>query len=249
VRGVGNGADAEPPVRLFVMGGDGWRDEHEWPLARTEFTPYYLSSGGSANSRFGDGRLTLKPPDGDEPADVYRYDPKRPVPFIYDPVWFQLGGPDDYSAIEQRGDVLVYTGPTLQEAVEVTGPVRGVLYASSSAVDTDFTMKLLDVHPNGFAQRLCDGVVRSRFRNGLEAEVLIEPGSVYHFEIDMWFTSHVFRKDHSIRIEVASSAFPKVARNTNTGGPLATDTETVVAENRIWHTPEWPSHVVVPVIP
>jgi hypothetical protein len=249
VRGSDNGVDTEPQVRLFVMSGEGWRDEHEWPLGRTAFTPYYLRSSGNANSRFGDGTLLPNPPAADEPADVYQYDPRRPVPFIYDPVWFQLGGPDDYSAIEQRGDVLVYTGPVLTEDLEVTGPVRGVLHASSSALDTDFTMKLLDVHPSGFSQRLCDGVVRGRFRNGLEGEELLKPDSIYQFKIDMRFTSHVLRMGHRIRVEVASSAFPKVARNTNTGKPLATDTEIVVAENCVWHTPARPSHIVLPIIP
>ncbi|PZN06359.1 MAG: hydrolase, partial [Bacillota bacterium] len=137
----------------------------------------------------------------------------------------------------------------LDRDVEVTGPVKLVLYASSSAVDTDFMAKLVDVHPNGFCQRLCDGMVRARFREGMHREVLMEPGRVYRFEIDLWNTAQVFKRGHRIRLEIASSAFPKYDRNLNSGEPLATSTRMVVAENRVWHTPAWPSHLILPVIP
>ncbi|ADU50820.1 hydrolase CocE/NonD family protein [Thermaerobacter marianensis DSM 12885] len=249
LKGIDNGIGDEPPVRLFIMGANRWRDEHEWPLARTRWTKFYLHSGGRANSRFGDGVLSTEPPATDEPPDVYLYDPARPVPFITDPLSSQIGGPDDYAAIETRGDVLVYSTPPLDRDVEVTGPVKLVLYASSSAVDTDFMAKLVEVHPNGFCQRLCDGMVRARFREGMHKEVLMEPGKVYRFEIDLWNTAQVFKRGHRIRLEIASSAFPKYDRNLNTGEPLATSTRMVVAENRVWHTPAWPSHLILPVIP
>ncbi|QIA26706.1 CocE/NonD family hydrolase [Thermaerobacter sp. PB12/4term] len=249
LKGIDNGIGDEPPVRLFIMGANRWRDEHEWPLARTRWTKFYLHSGGRAYSRFGDGVLSTEPPATDEPPDVYLYDPARPVPFITDPLSSQIGGPDDYAAIETRGDVLVYSTPPLERDVEVTGPVKLVLYASSSAVDTDFMAKLVDVHPNGFCQRLCDGMVRARFREGMHKEVLMEPGQVYRFEIDLWNTAQVFKAGHRIRLEIASSAFPKYDRNLNTGEPLATSTRMVVAENRVWHTPAWPSHLILPVIP
>jgi len=245
LRGIEN-ADTGAPVRIFVMGPNEWRDEHEWPLARTVYTPYHLD-GSNANSRFGGGRLAVTAA-GDERTDSYKYDPLRPVPYIYDPVWFQIGGPDDYSAIEQRGDVLVYTSDPLSEPLEITGPVRAIVHAASSARDTDFAAKLLDVHPNGFSQRLCDGAVRGRFRNGIEAEELMDPGEVYRLEIDLWYTSHVFQPGHRIRIEVASSAFPKYTRNTNTGNELATDTEAVIAENTIYHGGRFDSHVLLPVV-
>jgi uncharacterized protein len=246
VRRIEN-ADAGVRVRIFVMGPNEWRDEREWPLARTAYTAYYLD-GGNANSRFGDGKLTPIA-STEERTDTYLYDPLRPVPYIYDPVWFQIGGPDDYSAIEQRGDVLVYTSDPLTEPLEVTGPVRAIIHAATSALDTDFTAKLLDVHPNGFSQRLCDGAVRGRFRNGIETDELMEPGDVYRLEIDLWYTSHVFQSGHRIRIEIASSAFPKYARNTNTGNVLATDTETVIAENTIYHGGRFDSHLVLPAVP
>jgi uncharacterized protein len=238
----------EFPVRIFVMGVNEWRDEREWPLSRTQSTPYYLHSRGRANSRFGDGALSISQPE-DEPSDSYYYDPAHPVPFITDPTSSQIGGPDDYSAIERRDDVLVYMTKPLIEEVEVTGPVRIDLYASSSAPDTDFMAKLVDVWPSGFVQRLCDGMVRARFREGMDNPSLIEPGRVYHFSIDCWNTAQVFKTGHRIGLEISSSAFPKYDRNLNTGAPLGVTTEMAVAEQRIYHDEMYPSAVVLPVIP
>jgi putative CocE/NonD family hydrolase len=240
------------PVRLFVMGDNTWREEQEWPLARTRWTRYYLASSGDANTRHGGGELRLDPEAGTgEPSDTYTYDPADPVPFISDfASSSQIGGPDDYSAVEERPDVLVYqTGP-LEADREVTGPVRLELFASSSAVDTDFTAKLLDVHPDGFSQRLCDSMVRARFRHGYtEPETRLVPGEVTAFTIDMWSTSHVFKAGHRIRLEVSSSAFPKYDRNLNSGADIATATEPVIAVNSVWHTSEHPSQLVLPEIP
>lgn len=249
---LGRGTAAPPPVRIFVMGANTWRSEREWPLARTQWARYFLASGGSANTRHGDGELRrAEQPAGQQPPDVISYDPAGPVPFISDfASSSQIGGPDDYSAVEDRPDVLVYTTAALAGDIEVTGPVRLVLHASSSAADTDFTAKLLDVHPSGFSQRLCDGMIRARFRNGYSSpEQLLAPGEVTAYEIDMWSTSHVFGAGHQIRLEVSSSAFPKYDRNLNTGGPLATGTEMTVATNSVWHTQEHPSHLILPVIP
>ena len=245
---LGRGDDDVPRVRIFVMGSNEWRDEAEWPPARTRYTDFFLHSGGAANSRFGDGRLSTAASDGDEPSDAYTYDPARPVPFITDLTSSQLGGPDDYSAIAQRGDVLCYTSAPLEFDTEVTGPIKLVLFASSSAVDTDFTGMLIDVHPTGFWQRLCDGVVRARFREGFEQEVLMEPGTVYEFEIDLWNTSQVFKAGHRIGLLIASSAFPKYDRNLNTGEPIATATRMVQAENSVFHDASHPSRLVLPLI-
>ena len=251
LKGIDNGLDQEPNVRIFVMGENKWRDEHEWPLARTQWTPFYMHSGGAANSRFGDGMLTTEQPGAEQPADSYSYDPSRPFPFITDGTSSQIGGPDDYAALERRDDVLVYSTPVLTEDVEVTGPVKMELYALSSAVDTDFMVKLLDVHPNGFVQRLTDGMVRARFREGMEPEKmsLIEPGKVYKYEIDCWNISHLFQSGHQIRIEIASAAFPKYDRNLNTGAPLGKTSEYVVAEQTIFHDAAHPSAIILPVIP
>jgi hypothetical protein len=244
--------DTEPPVRLFVMGTNQWRDEGEWPLARTQYTPFYLHSGGGANSRHGDGVLSDEPPAGlaaANPPDRFTYDPLRPVPFITEPVSSQIGGPDDYAAIENRADVLVYTTPPLDQDVEVTGPVQVRLFAASSAPDTDFAAKLVDVWPNGFAQRITDGLVRARFRAGMAAPTLIEPGRIYEYLIDLWYTAQVFRRGHCIRVEISSSAFPKYDRNHNTGHALGTDTEFRIAEQTIYHDADHPSCIVLPIIP
>ncbi|MGZ6368387.1 MAG: CocE/NonD family hydrolase [Ktedonobacteraceae bacterium] len=235
-------------VRIFVMGANEWRDEHEWPLARTQWTPFYLHSRGSANSRFGDGTLSIDKPEN-EPTDTYQYDPAHPVPFITDPTSTQIGGPDDYSAIERRDDVLVYMTEPLKEEIEVTGPIRVNLYASSSAPDTDFMAKLVDILPSGFVQRLCDGMVRARFRDGMDRPSLIEPGKIYKFSIDCWNTSQVFKTGHRIGLEISSSAFPKFDRNLNTGAPLGVTTKMAIAEQMIYHDVEHPSAMVLPIIP
>nr|HET6902649.1 CocE/NonD family hydrolase [Ktedonobacteraceae bacterium] len=245
------------PVRIFIMGTNEWRDEHEWPLARTQWTPYYLHSGGNANSRFGDGSLSTTRPESVEsiesaesikPFDSYRYDPARPVPFITDATSAQIGGPDDYAAIERRDDVLVYVTAPLTEDTEVTGPIRVDLYASSSAPDTDFMAKLVDIWPTGFVQRLCDGMIRARFRDGMHRPSLIEPGQIYHYSIDCWNTCQMFKAGHRIGLEISSSAFPKFDRNPNTGAPLGQTTEMVVADQRIYHDAQHPSAVVLPII-
>jgi putative CocE/NonD family hydrolase len=249
LKGEANGMMEEPPVSIFVMGENVWRQEKDWPLPQTNWTPYYLNSGGKANSRFGDGRLTLSSPQADCPADHFQYDPANPVPFITEMTSHQIGGPDDYSAIERRDDVLVYDSGVLEEAIEVTGPIRVRLFAATSSVDTDFTAKLLDVRPSGFAQRLTDGIVRARYREGMERSSLINPHQVYEYEIDCWNTSHLFQKGHRIRLEISSSAFPKYDRNLNTGAPLGQTTEMKVAEQTIYHDAERPSALILPVIP
>jgi putative CocE/NonD family hydrolase len=249
VRGIDNSADVDPRASLFVMGRNEWRTEDEWPLVRAADARYYLSSGGGANSRLGDGALLREQaPSAHEPPDEYVADPTSPVPFLTAASSAQIGGPDDYAEVELREDVLVYTTAPLETEVEVTGLVRLQLFASSDAVDTDFMAKLVDVHPNGFCQRLCDGMTRARFRRGLDREILLEPGAVERFDIDLWSTSHVFLPGHAIRLELASSAFPKYDRNLQTGEPLATAVAPSVATNRVWHTAAHPSRLVLPEV-
>lgn len=238
----------EPRVRLFVMGENTWRDENEYPLARTQYTSYYLHSGGNANSRYGDGGLSPQLP-ANEPPDRYTYDPERPVAFITAPTSSQIGGADDYAAIQQRGDVLVYLTSPLERDTELTGPVRLILYAATSAADTDFTAMLFDLHPGGFAQRLCDGIVRARFRDGNARMSLIEPHKVYRYEIDLWNTSQVFFKGHRVGIQVTSSAFPKYDRNLNTGEDLGTGAKMLIAEQTLYHDAERASALILPIIP
>ena len=239
----------DKPVRLFVMGEDRWRDDDVWPPAAMTPTPLYLRSAGTANSRLGDGALSWEAPPADEPSDSFDYSPERPVPFVTGATSAQLGGPDDYAGIELRGDVLVYTSEPLQEPLQLIGAVQLVLHATSSALDTDFTGKLLDVHPSGFAQRLCDGMVRARFRDGFDEERLLEPGQEVEYAVDLWHTAHVFRTGHRLRVEVASSAFPKYDRNLNTGEPLATSTRMVTATQVVHHDAARPSRLVCPVVP
>lgn len=247
LNGQDNGTDGEKKVSIFVMGDNRWRDEEDWPLPDTRYTPYYFHSNGRANSRFGDGTLdTVKP--RDEPMDSYTHDPGNPVPFITDPTFAQIGGPDDYSSVERRDDVLVFTSEPVDRRTEITGPVKAVLYVSSDCRDTDFTVKLLDVWPNGYSQRLCDGIVRGRFRDGMEHEVFMEPGEVYRMELDMWNTCMALGPGHSIRVEVASSAFPKYSINQNTAEPLGMTANIKKAEQKLYHAGERASHVLLPVV-
>jgi hypothetical protein len=248
LKGERNGVESDPKVRLFVMGESRWRDEKEWPIARTRFVEYFLHSGGRANSRFGDGRLDTRAP-AEEPEDSFRYDPEAPVPFITEPNFSQVGGPDDYRAVERRDDVLVYSTEPLLQPLEVCGPLRVHLYAATSARDTDWTAKVLDVHPDGFAQRLNDGIVRARYRNGMEREAFVEPGRVESYEIDAWSTCVLLGEGHRLRLEISSSAFPKFDRNLNTGGPIGKEKEGVVAEQTVYHDRARPSRVVIPVVP
>ena len=242
------GIKPEPPpapVRIFVMGASEWRDEQAWPPAGASSTVFHFSSDGHANSRFGDGRLACSPVTSEEPPDEWTHDPGRPVPFITDQSSAQIGGPDDYLGIESRGDVLVFTSDPLAEPLEIIGPVTVVAHVGTSAADTDITAKLLDVHPGGFVQRLCDGMVRLRYRDGLAAEKKITPGETYEVTISLWDTCVRLPAGHRVRVEIASSAFPKYDVNLGTGADMVTETTGVTATNRFWHTPSRPSRILL----
>jgi putative CocE/NonD family hydrolase len=258
LKGIDNGIMDEPPIRLFVMGANTWRFEHEWPLARTDWTPYYLHSAGRANSLHGDGTLSPEPPAA-EPPDRYDYDPDNPVPTLggNNTTWTQmkfavdqiLPGPLDQRPIERRDDVLCYTSAPLEQDLEVTGPLEVVLYAATSARDTDWTAKLVDVHPNGMATHLAEGIIRARYRNGYTAAELLEPGEVAQYRIELAPTSNVFLRGHRLRVEISSSNFPRFNRNLNTGENVATGTRWQIAHQTILHSSEYPSHILLPVIP
>jgi hypothetical protein len=242
------GVPQEPPpapVRIFVMGAAGWRDEQTWPPAGATSAVFHLASGGNANSRLGDGRLLPAPPTAQEPPDEWTHDPGRPVPFLTEASSSQIGGPDDYHGVESRGDVLVFSSDPLTEPLEVIGPVKAVVHVSTSAADTDITAKLLDVHPNGFAQRLCDGMVRLRYRAGFAERQPVTPGEVYEVTIGMWDTCVRLPAGHRLRVEIASSAFPKYDVNLGTGGDMITETKGVLAHNQLWHTPDRPSRLIL----
>lgn len=238
----------QAPIRLFVMGANTWRDEQEWPLARTRWTDLHLRGGG---------RLTVEAP-GEESPDEYCYDPADPVPTLggnhsigpYNPGLYEMAlpGPYEQSRIEARPDVLTYTTEPLERDLEVTGPVSVTLFASSSAPDTDFVARLADVHPDGRSINITEGVIRARFRNGLwDAPALMEPGRIYEFTIDLEATSNLFLAGHRLRLQITSSCFPLWDRNLNTGGDPATDTTWQVADQRIHHDTAHPSRIRLPV--
>jgi putative CocE/NonD family hydrolase len=247
LKGIDTGIMQEPPVRIFIMGENRWRDEKEWPIAGTKYVDYYLHSEGHANSLYGNGTLALAP-DANEPVDRYSYNPAMPVPFLMEPTFAQLGGPDDYRPVERRDDVLVFTSEPLMKVTTVCGPIRVKLSAASSATDTDFMGKLLDVWPEGFAQRLYDGMVRARYRDGGDRPALITPGQIYSYDIDLWNTCQQFGKGHRFRIEIASSAFPKYDPNPNTGEPLGKTANFKIAEQTIYHDAKHPSLVRIPIV-
>jgi putative CocE/NonD family hydrolase len=239
-------------VRIFVMGRNVWRDEDDWPLARAEPARYYLHSARGANSLAGDGVLSTEAP-GSEPADSYVCDPEDPVPthgggVLGDTVNFPAG-PLDQRSVESRRDVLVYTSAPFAADTEVTGPVSLELYASSSALDTDFTGKLVDVAPDGTAINLTDGILRARYRDSMERASLMNPGETYRLVVDLWSTSNVFLAGHRLRVEVASGNFPRFDRNPNTGASPEAGGPYAKATNVIRHDRDHPSALVVPVVP
>jgi putative CocE/NonD family hydrolase len=249
LKGIDNGMANEKPVKIFVMGKNIWRYEDSWPLARAKPTRYYLHSAGKANTLSGDGKLSLTPP-ASEPADKYIYDPEDPAPTRGGPISVPgPPGPVDQRPVENREDVLVYTAPTFQQDREVTGPISVELYVSSSAVDTDFTGKLVDVWPNGYAENLTEGILRARYRHSMEKEEFLNPGEVYKLTLDLWSTSNVFLAGHKLRLEVSSSNFPHFDRNLNTGENPESGTRMVKATNLIYHDGEHASALVVPVVP
>ena len=242
----------EAPVTLYVQGDDIWRDEQEWPLARTEWTPLYLHSQGGANSAKGNGELSFDAPkDQFSESDSYSYDPAKPVQ-AKGGTFVNIGiapGVFEQSSIESRKDVLVYTSAALDKELEVTGPVAMKLWAATSAVDTDFTAKLVDVTPDGQSFNICDGVARLRFRK--DKPGLVTPGEEQEVDIELSPTSYVFKAGHRIRLQVSSSNFPLFDPNPNTGKSLLTDktNEMVVAEQTVLHDKLRPSHLILPIIP
>ena len=248
LKDIETGIMDEPPVSIFVMGENRWRGENEWPLARTHYTRYYLHADSPANTRHGAGILSTAPP-GDEPADTFVYDPDDPAPTRRGSTLIIPQGVGDQREVEDRPDVLVYTSPPLERDLELTGPIAVHLFAGSTAVDTDFTAKLVDVRPDGYAHNLQDGIVRARYRTSAAEPSFLEPGRVYEFEIDLWSVSHLVKTGHRLRLEVSSSNFPRFDRNPNTGAPIGQDARLESARQTVHHSAAHPSHVVLPVIP
>jgi uncharacterized protein len=251
LKGASNEFAGKAPVRIFVMGDNVWRDEMEFPLARTAYTKYFLHAGKGANSATGDGELSTQAP-GKEKPESFEYDPQNPVPTLGGRLCCGNAiapGPFDQRANEARQDVLVFSTPPLSRDIEVTGYISVELFAASSASDTDFTAMIVDVAPDGYARFLTDGIVRARYRNSTERAEPIEPGKVYKYTIDLWATSNVFKAGHRIRVYISSSNFPRFNRNLNTGEPTLGSSRMVKARQTIYHDADHPSAIVLPIIP
>ena len=251
LKGLDNGVTSQPKVRAYMMGANQWRTYDSWPPKEARHVEYYLDSDGSANSRAGNGRLKLTRPAKDG-SDLFAYDPMHPVQSLGGSICcfspsFQ-GGSFDQADIEMRDDVLVYSTPPLERSLEIAGPVSVSLYLSSDVKDTDLTVKLLDVYPDGKAYNLDESIQRVRWSDGWEKPVWMEPGRVYKVEVGPLVTGNAFLPGHRIRIEVSSSNFPRFERNLNTGGNNFDEKDAVVAHNVIHHAPAYPSMVVLPVL-
>ncbi len=241
LKGLANGVVDEPPVRIFVMGDNRWRDENEWPLARTQYRQYYFHSRGRANTLSGDGSLSPAAP-VEEQSDSYLYDPRKPV------LTHKMGaGAYDRHEVEIRPDVLVYTSDALNSDLEVTGPVQIKLWAASSAVDTDFAATLVDVWPDGRAYNVAEGITRAGFVPPSSLHPIV-PGEINQYSIDLGATSNVFKAGHRIRVEITSSNFPRWDLNLNTGQPIGLSSEIKLALQSIFHQGQYPSHIILPVV-
>ena len=243
--------DETAVLHIFVMGPDIWRKEHEWPLARTHYTPIYLASAGHANKSSGDGALTWQLPHKSK-VDTFTYDPHNPVPTMGGAVCCEPKafppGPLDQSIVEMRPDVLVFTSQPLTEELEVTGPVRTILYVSTSVNDTDFTAKLVDLQPDGRPLLVTDGIQRLRYRLSLTNPTYVKRNQAYQISIETGVTSYVFALHHRIRLEVSSSNFPRFDRNLNVSGPIADQSKILKAHQTVFHQKGYPSAIILPVI-
>lgn len=250
LKGEDNGIDREDPVEIFYMGINQWKHEKDWPIPGTRYTPFYLSSGGKANTARGDGRLSVAEATGAE-SDQYLYDPNHPVPTVGGnnccgtPT---LAGPRDQRTVESRHDVLVYTSDILKEPLAMAGPLKMKLHAATDGLDTDFVVKLVDVRPSGFAMNVAEGILRARFRKGLDQMELLKPGQPYEFVIDMAGTANVFLPGHRIRVDITSSHFPQFDRNPNTGEDLGASDKVRTAKQTVFHTKDRPSQILLPMV-
>lgn len=240
-----------PRVQYYTMGSNEWQSADAWPPTSAELTTFYLNSGGEANSLYGDGKLTASKPSTDNP-DGFFYDPMNPVTSLGGNVCCTGnaidGGSFDQRPMEARQDILVYTTEPLTEGMEVSGFIESTLYVSSDVKDTDFTIKLIDVHPDGSAYNLDETIQRVRYREGYDKEVFMKNGQVYKVDLTPMSTSNFFKKGHSIRVEIASSNFPRFTRNLNTGGANYNESEGVIAHNKVHHSDKYPSQIRLPIV-
>ncbi|MED4751909.1 CocE/NonD family hydrolase [Brevibacillus choshinensis] len=247
LKGIQNGVDQEPRVEYYMVGENEWKTSQTWPPAEATVTNLYLSSGGQANTSGGDGSLSVTEPD-DQPVDTYQYDPLDAAPYLLDLSENENSVPENYREVEKREDVLVYTSEPLEEEVVIAGEISAVIYAASSARDTDWLVRLCDVDEEGNSIRLSDGIICARYRHSFQEPQLLVPGQIERYEIRMTKIANVFQKGHRIRVSVTSGAENFSFPNSNTGNDLATDTETVIAEQSIYHNGQYPSHIKLPVL-
>ena len=251
LRGEDNGVDSDPGVYIFVMGANEWRAEERWPIPDAETMTLFLRSGGGANTLNGDGSLSADPPGASESPDRFTYDPANPVPthggahLSGIPGVFEVGV-QDQRGVESREDVLVYTSAPLERDTEVTGHVTLDLWATTEAQDTHWTAKLVDVHPDGRALNICDGILRAASRDSLESPSPVNPGEAYLYRLDVGPTSMVFRKGHSVRLEVSSSNYPAYALHT--GLPIHDSADTRPVTQTVLHDADYPSALRLPVV-
>lgn len=248
LKDIETGIMDEPPVSVFTMGENRWQTFDDWPPAASRDVRFYLHSGGSANTSSGDGTLSTVPP-GEEEPDKFVYDPADPAPTLGGNNLSIPLGVKDQRPVEQRQDVLVFTAEVLAEPLQVTGPVTVELWAQTSAADTDFTAKLVNVRPDGYAQNVADGIIRARYRESSHEPKPVAPGTPTRYTIDLWATSHVFLAGHAIRLEISSSNFPRFDANPNTGAKFGEGTELIPANQSIFHQPGLESFVCLPVMP
>jgi hypothetical protein len=247
IKGIDTGIFAKPPVDYYVMGdvddpeapGNEWRTAQDWPIP-CRYTPLYLREGG---------RLSFQKPLEENSSQTYTYDPKNPVPTKGGANLLIPAGSMDQRELEGRSDVLVFQTDPLEEPLQVIGRIRVKLWASSSCTDTDFVAKLMDVYPDGRSMLIADGIIRGRFRRSLSREELLEPGTIYEFEIDLWSTAIVFNRGHRIKVHITSSNYPRFDINPNTGEDYAEGCDMRVAENTIYHDKRHPSHLLLPIVP
>jgi uncharacterized protein len=253
LKGTANDFNKKTPrVQYFTMGANKWQASETWPPANAEMTTFYLQSGGRANSLYGDGKLTLTQPTKDNKPDEFVYDPAYPVPSNGGGVCCignaVQGGAFDQRQMETRSDILVYTAEPFKDGAEITGTIETTLYVGSDAKDTDFTVKILDVYPDGRAYNLDETILRARYRDGFDKEVMMEKGKAYKLTLSPMSTSNYFAPGHSLRIEISSSNFPRFDRNLNTGGNNYDESKGVVARNTIYHSAIYPSQIRIPII-
>jgi putative CocE/NonD family hydrolase len=263
LKGIDNGIVDEPLVSIFVMGSNQWLHGEKYPLARTRFEKWYLRSGGAANTSHGDGVLTSESPIGDSPPDRYVYDPGDPTP---NPDYYEETEEEEKKTksveekkaarkahhrriTEARRDILVFTSNPFDEPLTFAGPLSAVIYAASSARDTDWFVRLMEVDKAGSIFPLVEGKIRARFRLSTRAPELLEPGETYRYDIDLWQTGITIPAGHRLRVEICSASFPLFSRNLNTGGHNEKETDYVAAEQTVYHDAERPSHILLPVIP